>query len=291
MVSQLRRFNRVVTQRVGALDEHYLARGRPLGEARLLWEIGAGGCDVRSLRSRLELDSGYLSRLLRRLEADGLVTVVPDERDRRVRVARLTPAGLAERAELDRGADELARGLLDSLTEHQRERLVKAMGEVERVMTASMAEIVELDPEHPDAHHCLREYAAELDRRFPGGFDINQSITADPADMRPPRGLILVARLLAEPVGCGALLFHEGDPPYIKRMWVSPEVRGLGLGRRLLEELEARAAETGSPTVHLETNGTLTEAIAMYRSAGYVEVEPFNDEHYAHHWFEKRLAG
>ena len=289
MVSQLRRFNRVVTQRVGALDEHYLARGRPLGEARLLWEIDPEGCDVRSLRTRLGLDSGYVSRLLRRLEADGLVTVEPDERDRRVRVARLTAAGLAERSELDRGADELAESLLEALTEHQRERLVKAMAEVERVMTASMVEIEQLDPEHPDARHCLGEYSAELDRRFPGGFDVSRSITADPADMRPPKGLILVARLLSEPVACGALLFHEGEPPYIKRMWVAPRVRGLGLGRRLLEELEARAAETGSPTVHLETNGTLTEAIALYRSAGYVEVEPFNDEHYAHHWFEKRL--
>src|SRR2546423_4185771 len=138
MVSQLRRFNRVVTQRVGALDEHYLARGRPLGEARLLWEIGPEGRDVRTLRARLELDSGYLSRLLRRLEADGLVTVEPDERDRRVRVARLTSAGLAERTELDRGADELAASLLESLTEHQRERLVGAMADVERLMTASM---------------------------------------------------------------------------------------------------------------------------------------------------------
>src|SRR5437763_1945635 len=182
MISQLRRFNRVVTQRVGALDEHYLSRGRPLGEARLLWEIGTEGCDVRSLRTRLGLDSGYVSRLLRRLEADGLVTVEPDPRDRRVRVARLTAAGLAERAELDRRADRLAESLLESLTDHQRERLVRAMADVERVMTASMVEIEQLDPEHPDAQHCLREYAAELDQRFPGGFDINRSITADPAD-------------------------------------------------------------------------------------------------------------
>ncbi|MFL5909363.1 MAG: GNAT family N-acetyltransferase [Gaiellaceae bacterium] len=289
MVSQLRRFNRVVTQRMGALDEHYLARGRPLGEARLLWEIGSEGCDVRSLRTRLELDSGYLSRLLRRLEADGLVIVEPDERDRRVRVARLSAAGLAERDELDRGADRLAQGVLEGLTARQRERLVRAMADVERLMTASMVEIRQLDPEHPLARHCLREYSAELDRRFPGGFDVNQSITADPADMRPPNGLLLVAMLRSEPVGCGALLFHEGEPPYLKRMWVAEHVRGLGLGRRLLEEFEARAAETGSPTVHLETNRTLTEAIAMYRSAGYVEVEPFNDEHYADHWFEKQL--
>src|SRR4029450_2122260 len=101
MVAQVRRFNRLVTERVGALEDRYLARSRPLGEARVLWEIGDGGCDVRSLRSRLQLDSGYLSRLLRSLEAAGLVDVGPNERDRRVRTARLTPAGVAERCVLD----------------------------------------------------------------------------------------------------------------------------------------------------------------------------------------------
>src|SRR5436853_2872298 len=104
MVSQVRRFNRIVTQRVGALDDHFLARDRPLGEARLLWEIGPEGCDVRSLRTRLDLDSGYLSRLLRSLEAAGLVTVERGDQDRRVRTARLTPAGVAERAALDEGS-------------------------------------------------------------------------------------------------------------------------------------------------------------------------------------------
>src|ERR687898_1222849 len=101
MVRQVRRFNRTVTQRVGALDDRYLARDRPLGEARVLWEVGDGGCDVRSLRSGLGLDSGYLSRLLRSLEVAGLVTVGPHEADKRVRCVRLTPAGAAERAVLD----------------------------------------------------------------------------------------------------------------------------------------------------------------------------------------------
>src|SRR4029453_7555195 len=118
-VARVRRFNRLVTQRVGALQDHYLARDRPLGAARLLWEIGegdrtdGGGCDVRALRASLDLDSGYLSRLLRGLEADGLVTVGPSNHDRRVRTARLTPSGAAERARLDRRSDALARSLLD----------------------------------------------------------------------------------------------------------------------------------------------------------------------------------
>jgi DNA-binding MarR family transcriptional regulator len=278
----------VVTQRVGALDERYLAR-RPLGEARVLWEIGADGCDVRSLRARLDLDSGYLSRLLRRLDAAGLVTVEPNAGDARVRTARLTPAGHAERGALDRGADELAESLLEPLSEPQRERLVAAMADVERLLTVSMVRIAPIDPGHPHAQHCLREYVAELDRRFPAGFDPARSISAAAGELRPPRGMLVVASLQGEPIGCGALKFHPGAPTEIKRMWVAASARGLGVGRRLLAELEARATQSASPIVRLETNETLTEAIAMYRSAGYTEVAPFNDEPYAHHWFEKRI--
>src|SRR5260370_22421546 len=102
MVGQVRRFNRTVTQRIGALNDAFRRRGRPVGQARLLWEIGPAGSDVRLLRSRLDLDSGYLSRLLRSLEGDGLVAVEPSQADGRVRTVRLTARGLAERAELDR---------------------------------------------------------------------------------------------------------------------------------------------------------------------------------------------
>src|SRR2546428_2670588 len=136
-VSQVRSFNRLVTQRVGALDDHYLARDRPLGEARLLWEIGVEGSDVRRLRSRLGLDSGYLSRLLRSLEAAQLISVESNEDDRRVRTVQLTPAGLAERDLLERRSDELARSLLEPLSEPRRQRLVTAMAEVERLLTGA----------------------------------------------------------------------------------------------------------------------------------------------------------
>src|SRR6516165_2506404 len=112
MIRQVQRFNRTVTQRIGALDDAFLARGRPLGQDRVLWEIGPDGCDVRLLRSRLDLDSGYLSRLLRALEDDGLVAVGPSEADGRVRIARLTGAGVAERAVLDRRSDHAAPAIL-----------------------------------------------------------------------------------------------------------------------------------------------------------------------------------
>lgn len=289
-IEQIRRFNRVVTQRVGALNDRYLARDRPLGEARVLWEVGEQGCDVRQLRSRLDVDSGYLSRLLRSLEAAGLVTVDASAQDKRVRTARLTVEGAAERAVLDRRSDALARSLLESLTDAQRHRLVAAMGEVERLLTAALVVIDVVDPAHHDAQHCLREYFAELGRRFDTGFEPSRSLPAPLPEMRPPAGLFLVASLRGEPIGCGALKFHGAEPAELKRMWVAPTARGLGLGRRLLIELEARVSGNGSRFVQLDTNRALTEAISMYRSAGYREVEAFNDEPYAHHWFEKSLA-
>jgi DNA-binding MarR family transcriptional regulator/GNAT superfamily N-acetyltransferase len=274
---------------VGALNDHFLSRDRSLGEARLLWEIGPGGRDVRSLRAQLELDSGYVSRLLRSLESAGLITVGTHESDKRVRIARLTRSGLAERKVLDRRSDELAASLLEPLGAGQRTRLVAAMAEVERLLTAPMVRISPIDPSDPHARHCLHEYFSELDRRFDTGFDPGLSISALDEEMRPPAGLFLVATLGGDPIGSGALKFHGRKPAELKRMWVEESARGLGVGRRLLAELENHAARRGVRSVRLETNKTLVEAISLYRSAGYVEVAPFNDEQYAHHWFEKQI--
>ena len=289
-VGRVRRFNRLVTQRVGALNDHFLARERPLAEARVLWEIGREGCEVRVLRARLELDSGHLSRLLRALEADGLIRVVPSPVDGRVRTAQLTPAGLAERSELDRRSDNLARSLLEPLNASERDRLLVAMGDVERLLTAALVELRPTDPAHPDAKACFQHYFVELERRSYSRLDPATLIAAKPHELRPPAGLLLVAYLHSKPVGCGAVKHHADAPSEIKRMWVAETARGLGIGRRLLAELEASAAPSGATRARLETNRRLTEAITLYRSAGYVEVAAFNDEPFADHWFEKRLV-
>ena len=289
MVARVRRFNRTVTQRVGVLQDNYLARERPLGQSRVLWEIG-DGADIRALRSRLDLDSGYLSRILRSLESDGLVVVATNEADARIRTVRLTGAGRAERALLDDRADDLARDVLSPLDPRQQQRLVAAMAEVERLLVASSVHIDVCPPRHPHARAALRAYYTELAQRFEDGFDPGRGIPATAAELTLPAGLLLVATLHGEPVGCGGLMFHEDEPAHIKRMWVAPAVRGMGLGGRLLAELERHAAQHGVSTVRLETNRSLTEAIAMYRARGYREVPAFNDELYAHHWFEKDLS-
>ncbi|MGX9791416.1 bifunctional helix-turn-helix transcriptional regulator/GNAT family N-acetyltransferase [Mycobacterium sp. MMS18-G62] len=288
MVAQVRRFNRTVTQRIGVLSENFLASHRSLGQNRLLWEIGADGCDIRSLRARLDLDSGYVSRLLRALQADGLIAIEPSASDGRVRIARLTDAGRRELATLDRRSDDAAAAILQPLNTRQQDRLVTAMAEVERLLIASTVEVRECDPRHPDARFCLQTYYSELKVRFRDGYDPAVSPVADD-EMTSPAGLLLVARLHGEAVGCGALILLPGNVGLVKRMWVAPAVRGLGLGRRLLFELEDRGRAHGVRLMRLETKDELAEAVQMYRTSGYREVAPFNDEPYADHWFEKPL--
>jgi ribosomal protein S18 acetylase RimI-like enzyme len=150
--------------------------------------------------------------------------------------------------------------------------------------------IERVDPASPAARWCWAQYFAELDRRFPGGFDPGTSLPVDDRDLVPPRGAFLVASIDGEPVAGGCVKTITPRVGYLKRMWVAAAARGLGLGRRMLEELEAETRALGLTTLRLETNKALTEAIALYRSAGYREVSPFNDERYATHWFEKRLG-
>jgi len=289
-VAVVRSFNRTVTERIGALDESFLGRDRPLGASRLLWEVGEDGADLHGLRDRMGLDSGYASRLVRRLEDEGLVVVEASPQDRRRRRLRLTAAGTAEVRELDRLSDLAAAALLDGVPVGHLERLLAAIAEVDRSLRAASVGIEVEDPRHPDVVRCFARYADELDARFEGGFDAGTSISADPEELTPPAGYCVVARLDGVPVGCGALKLHGQAPAELKRMWVDPGSRGLGVGRRLLETLEALAREDGAKVLHLETNRALKEAIKLYRKAGFEEVAPFNDEPHAHHWFEKTLS-
>lgn len=288
-VDSIRRFNRTVTERIGVLNDRYLARDRPLGASRVLWEIHREGTDVRSLRARLGLDSGYLSRLLRSLEGEGLVDVRVDADDRRARIAHLTDSGRKEQSALDALSDALVEEVLAPLSPRQRLRLVEAAATVERLLTASAIRVEVEDPRSDAAQSCLSSYYDELDQRFEDGFDVALCNSVEVEEMTAPAGLMLVARLRAEPVGCGALKFHGSGPAEIKRMWVAPSARGLGLGRRLLRSLEDHARSCGVKVVRLDTNRVLSEALALYRTSGYAEIERFNDEFFAHHWFEKQL--
>jgi DNA-binding MarR family transcriptional regulator/GNAT superfamily N-acetyltransferase len=286
----LRSFNRAWSQRVGLLDESYLGQGRTLGASRLLFEVGLTGCGVLDLRRRLGLDSGYLSRLLRTLEDDGLVTVRPDTEDRRRRVVMPTAKGRRAVGRLEERSEERAAALVAPLGESQRRRLVESLAAAERLIRAATCVFEPVDVASEEAATAVGRYFAELDGRFPGGFDPSVGAPSDLDAVRPPQGAFLVARIDESVVACGGVQRHSRTIGEVKRMWVDPRWRGCGLGVRTLAALEGAARELGYREVYLDTNDALTEAIAMYDAAGYRRIDRYNDNPYAQAWFAKRLT-
>ncbi|MER7283609.1 MarR family winged helix-turn-helix transcriptional regulator [Dactylosporangium sp. NPDC000244] len=281
LIEQIRDFNRFYTERLGLLTDRYLGSDRALGPSRLLWEIGDHR-DVRELRDHLGLDSGYLSRLLRGLEEQDLVRVVPHPRDGRARIAELTEAGRRERDALDQRSRAGVVALLGGLSPEQQEELATAQNQVRRLLRLATITITPVATDDPEAWRCLKWYAAELARRFPEGYD--QATLTRPEDLT---GSLLLARERGEPVGCGAWIRLDPRTAEIRHLWIDSKARGLGLGRRLLHHLETDAAARGVDTFRLGTHHTLGEAIALYRSNGYHEIDSYGDSPYNQLSFEK----
>jgi DNA-binding MarR family transcriptional regulator/ribosomal protein S18 acetylase RimI-like enzyme len=289
-VAVIRRFNRSYTQRVGVLTDSFLGVGLTLAAARLVFEIGVQASTTRDLRDRLGLDSGYLSRLLRGLEARGLVVVSPYPGDRRVKLVELTRAGVKLWQRLDERSDAQARLLTDPLSPRQCERLTAALDTADRLVRAATIRIDQVHPDSVIAREVTARYFAELDRRFEDGFDPGDASIEDAKSLRAPHGCFLVAVSDGRTVACGGVRRLSNDAAEIKRMWVDEDWRGLGLGSRMLNTLEVRARELGHSIVRLDTNATLTEAIALYERVGYRAIGRYNDNPHAQRWFEKSLG-
>jgi DNA-binding MarR family transcriptional regulator/ribosomal protein S18 acetylase RimI-like enzyme len=286
-IARIRRFNRAVTRETGALDSSFLGRGRPLGAARVLNAIGNGHTDIARLRTYLGLDSGLASRLLRGLEAEGLVETRPHPDDARRRTLHLTQSGIREFAAYESLSNARAARLLAA---HPRpETLLAAMDMVASAIGQHQIEITRTDPQSDDARYCLGEYYAELGKRLATGFDVSLSRDPEAADMMPPRGTFLVARSDGLPIGCAGLKGHDRSWAEVKRVWVAPAARGLGLARRLMDEIEASASTLEIPTLRLDTNSALPEAVALYTRLGWHEIDRFNDDPYPDIFFEKNL--
>ncbi len=135
----------------------------------------------------------------------------------------------------------------------------------------------------------MTAYFDELDRVFPTGFDPGDTLTADAAEFDQPVGAFVVIRIGRTIAGCGGVHTLEPDVAEIKRMWIDPEWRGVGLASRLLADLENRAAAIGHGRVRLDTHASLTTAIALYERSGYRAIERYNDNPFAQRWLEKRF--
>jgi GNAT superfamily N-acetyltransferase len=146
-----------------------------------------------------------------------------------------------------------------------------------------------MDPRGDDARYCLGEYYAELARRFESGFDVSLSRDPEADDMIRPRGTFLVAMSDGLPVDCVGLKGTGSEIAEIKRLWVAPSARGLGVGRRLMDAVENAARDLTVKTLRLDTNRALPEALQLYRSTGWSEIDRFNDDPYPDFFFEKHL--
>ena len=286
-VARFRRFSRAVTLEVGALDTSFLGRGRPLGSARVLNAIGQGRLDLADIREYLALDSGLMSRLLRGLEDEGLIRTQPHPGDARRRVATLTEAGRREFQGYEEISDARASALLSRYP--QSDALLSAMDMIASALGRDRLSFEETDPGSDEACHCLAQYYVELARRFENGFDVSLSRDPGAADMIRPRGVFIVAMSDGLPLGCVGVKGTGRETAEIKRLWVAPCARGLGVARRLMEAAEKAARDLSIRRLRLDTNRALTEALRLYRTSGWTEIERFNDDPYPDLFFEKQL--
>ena len=150
-------------------------------------------------------------------------------------------------------------------------------------------EIVETDPTAPEALYCLSAYLTELKRRLGFRFEMTEALAHGAEAMRPPRGSFLVALSDGLPVGCAGLMAYDGSWAEVKRVWVAPTARGLGLARDLMDEIETAARRRAVPVLRLDTNSGLPEALALYRRLGWSEIPRYNDSDEPDAFFEKRL--
>jgi GNAT superfamily N-acetyltransferase len=207
--------------------------------------------------------------------------------DARRRVATLTRAGRHEFKAYEALSNAQAEAFL---ARHARpDALLAAMDLIGSALGVLRTHVQETDATSAEARYCLGEYYGELARRFAQGFDVARSRDPDAADMRRPRGAFLVAISDGLPIGCVGLKGSGGELAEIKRLWVAPSARGLGLARRLMDAAETAARELGMTVLRLDTNSALPEAGQLYRTSGWREIARFNDDPYPDLFFEKRL--
>lgn len=286
-INRFRKFSRAVAVEIGALEDSFLNRGRSLGSARVLTAIGYGHANVSDIRTVLDLDTGLLSRLLRGLEAEGLIETRPNPADLRGRICELTPQGQAEFDVYETLSNERAAGIL---AKHKNVRhLLDAMDTITVALSRDDIVFHEVDYASDVATKCLHAYAVELSKRFKKDFDLKNAGDPDLSQMKHPHGTFVVAQLDDMPLGCVGIKGNGTAVAEVKRMWIAPSARGLGLARRLMTTAEEAARALAISTLRLDTNRLLFEAVSLYQNLGWTEIDRFNDDPYPDMFFEKQL--
>jgi DNA-binding MarR family transcriptional regulator/predicted GNAT family acetyltransferase len=284
-IKSIRHFNRYYTNRLGLLSRYRFDTEFTLTEARVILEIARRGIHTQSaLNAELKIDGGYLSRVVKRLATDGLVTTRKGEEDGRVLMLELTDEGRRAAEEIDRGSDSEVQSLMEGLGPEETAALVSHLREAERILErrrdrAPVVESVTGGPGIATVRVLMREYCAFL------GADLSfqhfeDELAGLPGKYAPPDGALFLASMElvqggAEPAGCVALRKMDEGICEMKRLFVRPEYRGSGIGRVLAERVVVAAKDLGYRRMRLDTLERLGEAVGLYRAMGFVPIEPY----------------
>jgi DNA-binding MarR family transcriptional regulator/GNAT superfamily N-acetyltransferase len=293
-IAALRAFSRFYTRKIGVLSKGLLDSAFGLSEARVIYEVATRETVVAAdLVRDLAVDPGYLSRILRRLEAQGLLERVTQLNDRRSRQLRLTQAGAIVFADLDRASRDQARGLIERLSEGEQHRLLAAMATVETLLGRQGVSppLYTLRPHRPgDMGWIVHRHGALYAQEY-GWDDTFEALVAEIAanfvkSFDPRRERCWIAEKDGEIVGSVLVVEASDEAAKLRLLYVEPRARGLGIGRRFVEEAIGFARSAGYSKMTLWTNDVLTAARKIYVDAGFelVQREP-------HRSFGKELIG
>ena len=294
-VERIRAFNRRWTEVIGLLDAGLLETAYSLPEARVMFELGRSGddepCEQIELRRRLRMDPSYLTRVVSRLQRSGLVRTHRSDVDRRhVRLA-LTPAGRAAFTDLDRRSAAQISALLEPLTDHDRRRVGLAIDTIERILGSDRRRDVTVRGlDSGDLGWVIQRHGEIYRDEYEWDMTFEALVAEIVANYvshhRPGREHAWIAEVDGSRAGCVFCCQRDADTAQLRILLVEPSARGLGIGRRLVDECIDFARNAGYRTMMLWTNDVLVSARRIYEAAGFelVDEEP-------HHSFGHDLVG
>ena len=275
-VAAVRRFNRFYTRAIGVLDKGYLGTTYTLAESRVLYEIAkARGITAKAVGEITGLDAGYLSRIVARLEREGVVSRERSADDGRSALLRLTPHGAQVFEPFDRRSAALIESMIGGLSSGQRQRLTAAMAEVEALLGASPSDEVTLRPHRSgDMGWITERHGVNYAREYGWNGHIEAVTARICADFLDACDPALERCWIAERDGqrLGCVFLVKDEVPGVARLrllMLEPAARGLGLGRRLVDECVAFARAAGYREIVLWTHKVLRAARAIYAATGF----------------------
>ncbi|TMR88224.1 MarR family transcriptional regulator [Nonomuraea basaltis] len=271
-VSEVRTFNRFYTKVIGVLQAGMLDSPYSLTEVRVLFELAhAERMETGELRALLGLDAGYLSRILARFEGDGLVERERSATDARKQLVRLTPAGAGTFARLDRRSAEEIERLLSGLPDEDQERLVASMATIRGLLAPETGRepYVIRPPRTGDLGWVVYRHGELYSREYGWGTTFEQTVAKIVGELDFTKDAGWIAEAGGERAGCVFYVRQDDTTAKLRMLLVEPSARGMGIGRRLVEECLRHARAEGCKRITLWTRDCLVSARRIYQAAGF----------------------